>query len=82
MVSQGTAECSDSEPAIWRWIKIMCSFKSTPIPIIQNSAPFVLVNNAPLRALISKPWKFERMTGLRNHTFPFFWKREDVKEVI
>tara|TARA_Y100001963_G_scaffold28834_1_gene39204 strand:+ start:53 stop:421 length:369 start_codon:yes stop_codon:yes gene_type:complete len=27
-------------------------------------------------------YKFERMTGLRNHTFPFFWKREDVKENI
>ena len=27
-------------------------------------------------------YKFERMTGLRNHTFPFFWKREDEKEVI
>jgi hypothetical protein len=27
-------------------------------------------------------YKFEKMTGLRNHTFPFFWKREDVKEVI
>jgi len=27
-------------------------------------------------------YKFERMTGLRNHTFPFFWKREDVKEEV
>ena len=26
-------------------------------------------------------YKFERMTGLRNHTFPFMWRREDVKEV-
>ena len=25
-------------------------------------------------------YKFERMTGLRIHTFPFGWKREDVKE--
>ena len=26
-------------------------------------------------------YKFERMTGLKDHTFPFFWKREDVKEI-
>ena len=26
-------------------------------------------------------YKFERMTGLREHTFPFFWEREDVKEI-